>query len=181
MHERFDAGVNADRELSRVGDIEVGYDLTFERRWYRVQQGCRYGAAILLVLGVAGLFGRGPLSRTTSESDDRRVALRYERLARARTPAPMELMVRGPAAASGKLRVRIHGAVTERTRLQQFMPEPVAIAASGNDLILEFETQPSSSSTRITFLQEPLGAGRVDGEVRVDQAGSARLSQLVLP
>src|SRR5215218_6611781 len=100
-------------ELSRVGEVEVGFEQDFERKYYRVQRSIWVLLVLFLLAGIAGLFGRGPLSTTTRRSADGTVRLTYERLARFRTPTAM--MVEAPIdAAAHELRVRIPRPLLDR-------------------------------------------------------------------
>lgn len=52
------------------GDLEVGYDERFERRWYDCQIVALPCMATFLLACLAGLLGGGPYSHRTAASPD---------------------------------------------------------------------------------------------------------------
>ncbi|HTU90761.1 MAG TPA: hypothetical protein VMF69_11850 [Gemmataceae bacterium] len=77
--------------LSRTEDIEAGCDPEFERRWWRIQR-IIWGILVLLLLaGVAGVFGHGPLSEATIHPSGSQLQVRYDPLARRETPSILKL------------------------------------------------------------------------------------------
>src|SRR3712207_4138009 len=56
-------------ETTRVGDLEVAEDLTFQRREWAAQRVGWVLLALVIAAALAGLLGRGPLSTTRRESD----------------------------------------------------------------------------------------------------------------
>src|SRR5215217_6791280 len=123
--------------LSRVGEVEVGFDLDFERRYYRLQRIIWVLIAAALLAGLAGVFGRGPLATTMRRSPDGTLRLSYERLAPFRTPSAMSIEASGSSLASGELRVRIPRQLLERLRVQRVVPEPTRVEAAAEEARLQ--------------------------------------------
>ena len=79
---RNGAGVS---ELKRVGAIDVEQDLHFQHEEWRFQKIGRIALAAIVLLGLVGAFGQGPLAhaRQTSASGD--LTVEYDRIARHRS------------------------------------------------------------------------------------------------
>ena len=55
----------------RVNDeIEVGEDLEFQRKWWRFENLAWILFTLVIVLDIAGLFGRGPIAKAERRSAD---------------------------------------------------------------------------------------------------------------
>jgi len=155
--------------LSRVGEVEVGFDLDFERRYHRLQRIIWVLIAAALLAGLAGVFGRGPLATTMRRSPDGTLRLTYERLARFRTPSAMSIEASGSSLASGELRVRIPRQLLERLRVQRVVPEPTRVEAAAEEATFVFAIEPGAARARATFLQEPGAIGTASGTVVANQ------------
>ncbi len=60
----------AKADLERQAEIDVGYDFLFERRWGRFERGMWLFFVLLMVAGVTGLLGRGPLNHVKKTAED---------------------------------------------------------------------------------------------------------------
>lgn len=136
------------QKLSRTGDVEVGSDLVFEQRWWGIQK-TAWGTMVLLVLaGLAGVFGRGPLSKATAQAQGEGAPLRiqYERFPRFKTPTALEVYVDQPAIASCQARVRLSGQMMNALRIQRVIPEPISTEPLPDGAIFTFQMSPSSDA-----------------------------------
>lgn len=168
--------------VSRIEDIEAGCDPAFERGWWRVQRICWVVFSILLLAGVAGLFGNGPLSRATAEPPGAELHVRYERLARRETPTILELHLDRPALASGQVRIRLNRELVQRLRIKDIIPAPLSTQPLAGGARFTFSTDPTLDSATIVFIQDPTVPGIVDGEVAIEGADqSVQVRQFVYP
>jgi len=53
-------------KAERAGDLEIDEDLSFQRREWRVQRGGWVVMAVLILLALLGLTGRGPIRQPTA-------------------------------------------------------------------------------------------------------------------
>ncbi len=167
--------------VSRTDDIEAGCDPCFECRWGRIQRGCWVALSLLLVGGVAGLFGNGPLSKATAEPPGGEMRVRYDRLARRETPAILELHLDKRAIASGQVRIRLNRDLVERLRLKDIVPDPLSTEPLSDGARFTFRTDPTHDSATIVFIEDPSRPGIIDGEVAVEGAEPVRFRQFVYP
>jgi hypothetical protein len=64
--------------VAKVNDeIAVGEDLEFQRKWWRFEKIAWIFFALIIVLDLAGLFGRGPLARARRHAADATIDVRY--------------------------------------------------------------------------------------------------------
>ncbi len=167
--------------ISRTDDIELGCDLCFERRWWRIQ---RIGWVVLTLLilgGVAGLFGHGPLSETTTNPSGSELQVRYDRLARRETPTLLQLRLEKSAIASGQVRIRLNHTLMDCMQLKQIIPEPLATQPLADGACFIFRTDPRCDSATIVFIESPTKPGLAESEVAVEGAEPVRFHQFVYP
>jgi hypothetical protein len=167
--------------VNRFDDIESGCDLPFERRWWRVQRICWFVLTVLLLGGLAGLLGNGPLSKATVGPPGSMVEIHYERLARRETPAILELHLHRQAVAPGQVRIRLNSEMVNRLRIKSIMPTPLATESLADGARFTFQTDPTDSSATVVFIQDPSHPGVIEGEVAVEGAEAVHLRQFVYP
>ncbi|MHB1424548.1 MAG: hypothetical protein ACYC3I_15365 [Gemmataceae bacterium] len=166
---------------SLTDNIEAGCDLAFERRWWRIQRIWWVILILLLTGGIAGVFGHGPLSKTTVHPPGSQLQVRYDRLARRGTPAFLELRLDTAALASGKVRIRLNRALFDQMQSQQIVPAPQLAEPLADGARFVFQTDPRCDSAVIYFTENPTKPGIIDAEVAVEGAEPVRFRQFVYP
>jgi hypothetical protein len=165
------------RNVSPVDSIEVGSDLDFEKRWRRVQRVLWTVMSLVVVAGLLGLFGRGPLSH--GKAIGRSASAEFERFARFKTPAQITFLVPGGISGSS-LDVFVDAPLLESLRIEQTKPQPVDMRAEpGGGATMQFLKSTSAPFT-VHFTQEFSKVGPQEGELMV--AGEQlQLRQFVYP
>lgn len=167
--------------VSRTEDIETGCDLPFEQRWWRLQSICWLILSLLLVGGVAGVFGHGPLSKATVCVPGSKLRVRYDRLARRETPAVLQLRLEKSALSSDPVRIRLNRALVDQMQLKQIVPAPLATEPLADGARFLFKIDPTRDSAIILFTENPSSPGIVEAEVTIDGAEPVRFRQFVFP
>lgn len=167
--------------VSRTDDIELGCDLIFERRWWRIQRIGWVVLTLLLLGGVIGFFGHGPLSEATANPSGSEMQVQYDRLARRETPALLQLRLDKSAIASGEVRIRFNHALLDCMQLKQIIPEPVTTQPLADGARFIFRTDPTRESALIVFVANPTKPGLVESEVAIEGAEPVRFRQFVYP
>jgi hypothetical protein len=165
--------------LSRVAEVEVGFDEPFLDSWHRIVWTFRVAGLALLLVAAVGLLGRGPLSRGTARLADGSLVVRYDRVLRLGAPAQATIEARPRD--GGAWRLRLGGDLTTRVRAQDFAPQPTAMAADGQDLVLTFEPTTGQPQASVVFVQQPMGAGLIRGRIDVEGQGRLDIRQIVVP
>ncbi len=128
---------------------------------------------------VGGLLGRGPLSKHTVGSEAEGMEIKYERIARNKTPASIEIKLFASPSAERPLRLRIEGDLLRIGRLRQIVPEPSHSYLMRNGFIAEYPA--GVSNGLISISQEPGAPGRLWNRVSVEGGSTLEFVQLVLP
>jgi hypothetical protein len=112
------------------GEIAVGEDLAFQRKWWRFENAVWIFFLLILAADVLGVFGRGWLSKATCATPDQALTLDYERIARAGTPSVMTFHFGPHALQDGRIRFFISDSIVKPLGAQRISPQP-AISAVG--------------------------------------------------
>ena len=139
--------------VQRVGDLEVGQDLEFQRREWAVQ---RVGWVVGALIGVAALLGvlgsSGPFARGVAEEGPLRVE--YLRFERKHAPTKLRIEVATGSAQGGQFQLWMDRSYIEGVEIQQMEPEPDQVEAAGERMVFTFQVaDPSQSSEIIVPLQ----------------------------
>jgi hypothetical protein len=149
--------------------------LRYHRREWAVQRVGWLLMTIAIAAAVAGIFGDGPLSQTTSHA--RLHSAQYERFARYGTRTKLVVNVTQEASANPIASVRISRSFMDAYHIEAITPEPERTSVTGDDVAFMFE---ASSTASITFRLEPDTVGRHSGYMRIGSE-SMRISQFVYP
>jgi hypothetical protein len=167
--------------VSRTEDIEAGCDLPFEHCWWRIQSISWVILTLLLIGGVAGVFGHGPLSKTMVHPPGSQLQVGYDRLARRETPSLLELRLDKAALASGQVCIRLNRALVNQMQLKQIIPAPQAAEPLSDGARFVFQTDPTRDSAVIFFTENPTKPGIIEAEVAVEGAEPVRFRQFIYP
>jgi hypothetical protein len=107
-----------------AGDVAVGEDLGFERKWWRFERVVWILFLVILICDVLGLFGRGWLAKAERSTPDQALTMSYERVERASTPSIMTLHFAPSAVHDGRIQVLVSENVNRRLGAQRVSPPP---------------------------------------------------------
>ena len=175
-------GQKRDEVVRRQDDLEIEENMQAQRRLWKFQRVGRGVALLILVLSVAGVFGRGPLSSHVLESGGSSVA--YERIAHRDAPQVLRFKVPLRLAEAGKLQLVIGSETFSRLRLEQIVPEPstAMLGPHGTVFLFDVTTAPASGGhVELSFALEATQVGLHEEHFSIANGPTLALSQLVLP
>lgn len=153
---------------------------------YEYQTSQKYGlntaraALFLLVLaGLCGVFGRGPLATGTVRSADGAVIVTYDRFARFRTPSSMQIGYAG-AVPGGRLHVVVSNGLLAAFSIVSTTPRALAERAIAAGTEYTFATSAAPSDRAIVFALQPSRSWYVSADVIVEDR-LMRLPVMVYP
>jgi hypothetical protein len=185
-----DATREPDQErISSVGSIgrdetrlEVGADDDWEERWPRLQRIAWMAIAIILLLGIGGLFGRGPVDHATAAAPDGAFTVDYEPVVRFRTSSVITLHF-SPELADDNSVVSIQGNrnLLAPPQILRSTPQPQVWKAGPDGPVMEFRVSRSDAEATIALDVEPGAVGFYLVEFAATNLKPVSLHQLVLP
>jgi hypothetical protein len=159
------------------GDLQINEDLAFQRRdWFAQRIG--WGVlGLVLVAGLLGLTGSGPLSRVT-RSDGGSLTVEYDRFVRHGSLANLTFRTRPGAVTDA--RIAIDRGFLVANDLQRLVPEPDTTRSRGDEIEFAYEVAPGGAlNARWTF--EPEDIGRHTTTVRLNDGAPVEIRQFTYP
>ena len=165
----------------RVGDLEIHENTRFQEWEWKVQRIAWVLLLLIVFLALAGLFGTGPLSSATVESDDDALSVGYERFIRHDGRTTVTIEVDGDQAPNGEIEVWLSQPYLEDFELQNVSPQPSDVISAGARTIYVFPVEDASSPLTVTFSLRPQGMGRIAGEAGLPDGPTVTFDHLSFP
>lgn len=155
--------------------IAVGEDLRFQERWWKFERLAWGFFVLILIADVLGAFGEGWLAKARINQPGSGMLVNYVRVARAGTPAKIEVQFGPDAVADGKIRLYASNSIVKDLGAQRVIPQPETSAVVPDGILytfpatnppgeVDFELQPGTPAIRQFRLQligKPIVEARV--------------------
>jgi hypothetical protein len=158
--------------------LELADEEEFHQRMWRVRHVGRVGMVLILVAGVGGLLGMGPLSRTEVRGPD---GLRIEHARFVRAEATQTITVHIPTPSPGGYRLALGRALLDRVRIDSVVPNPVRTEVLADGVGYVFAAGPVAAPVVATFHFTPRSIGIVQAGVGVPGLAPLTIWMLVYP
>ena len=167
--------------LQRVGNIDINEDVPFQRREWKLQRIGWVVIALLLLAGLLGVWGRGPL--TTKQITDAASAswVEYHSVDHYQADTTFSLHVGSGAVTADTLRITLNRAYLDRIQLQGIEPEPAAQELRGNGVVYVFDVATPGQPVAVTFEHVFTQPGTATAEIGIEGGPALSFRQFVLP
>ena len=147
------------------------------RREWLVQR-IAWGLLILIIVaGLAGLFGNGPLSKQTMATASGTIEI--DRFARRSASEEWRIRPIQAAQEGSQLALRISSAFLECYEITAIVPEPASTTLDGSDVVFMFDA--SAARGTVAFHVEPERIGLADGSFVLNDSKPMLIRQFVYP
>ena len=144
--------------VAKVGnDLAVGEDLEFQRRWWRFEKAVWIVFGVVVLLDLAGVFGRGPVANAHKQTADGAMQLRYERIERFSTPSILSIHFGGNAVRDGVIKLWVSDSIVKTLGNQRIVPSPVTSMTIDDGLLYTFPSGIHPDS--VQFALQPARSG----------------------
>jgi hypothetical protein len=167
--------------IQQVGDLEVSQDLGFQRRAWAVQRVSWGVMALLLLGGLAGLLGPGPLSQQKAGDSSQPLSLEYDRFGRFKTPTTLKIHLGQSGRSSQQVRVWLNRDYLEHVQIRQVTPQPDTVEAGADRMVYVFRQTQPNQPTSVIFHLEPEHIGSLPGKVGLASGQPLNFSQFIYP
>ena len=116
--------------------LQINEDIEFQKKEW---SWARLGWVLMLIIalaGLLGLFGQGPLSKSTARAGG--IEVEYERFERLLSPAQIEVKLTQQDFQNGEARVQVDRNMLNMYNLQDIVPEPDQSILSGEFITYVF-------------------------------------------
>ena len=160
--------------------LALDEDLAFQRRIWRIQRIGWVGLALVVVAGLLGLFGGGPLSRAAAGDPAGPLSIDSERFCRREATTTLRVNLRAQPAPDGTAAVVFDDAYLDAIAIEQVVPPPEGSERRPEGVSFRFRLPPNGSPTVAIFLVRLRRAGIV--HARLSAGGrTVGFRQLVYP
>ena len=164
-----------------VEGIQINEDRAHQRREWAIERAGWGVMALLLLAGLLGLLGNGPLGRAQAGTPGT-LTVDYDRLQRAKAPTAYRFDIAPSVARDGAVRVRLADTLLEEAQIDAIIPEPASVRAGPGFTEFEFAMAPGGDrSRRVVIEYHPTTFGAVRGEIRVAGAEPLQVDHFVFP
>jgi hypothetical protein len=139
------------------GELAVGEDLVFQRRWWSFEKWIWRLFALIVLADLLGAFGRGPLADASRSTPDHALVVHYERIERFSTPSILKIDAGPRAVHHGAIRLWVSTSLISRLGNQRIIPEPASSQIVNGGVIYTFTS--GSEPSLIAFALQPAHVG----------------------
>jgi hypothetical protein len=160
-------------------EIEVGENLDFQRKWWRFENVVWVLFTLIILLDVAGLFGRGPIAKSERRSADGTIDVKYERIERTDSPSILTINFAQSAIQDGKINLYVSESLVKGLGAQRVVPAPAETMIGNGGLTYTFPA--SRIPAAVDLALEPAGPGVYDFTLGVVGAAPIHAKVFVIP
>jgi hypothetical protein len=162
--------------------LQIEEDDRHQQRQWRFERIGWAVMATLLLGGLLGAFGDGPLSRAQAGRPDT-LSVDYDRLQRAKAPTEYRFQANPGLVRDGQLRLRFDAALLEQVELQSIIPDPESVRSGPGytEFVLAMDPSPGRQSADVVFRFQPVRFGHVRGRVTAAGAEPLVIDQYIYP
>ncbi len=160
-------------------EVAVGEDLQFQQRWWRFERLIWSLFFVIIILDLAGVFGRGPLAKASQTSSDGSMQVHYDRIERTGTPAIMQVSFDPQAITDGKIHLFVSNSIVEGLGNQRVVPSPESTVVGRGGLTYTFPA--SIQPAVIEFALQPSGPGVYPFTLQVVGDAPVQAKVIVMP
>jgi hypothetical protein len=166
---------------SDSASLELEDDLAFERREWRIQRVAWALLGLVVLAGLLGFLGPGPLTRSVISPQDRAISLEYYRFERSHRMSELRISVAASAGESDRIRLWIRRAYADEMRVQAVLPPADRVDVDADRVLFSFARASPTREARILLKIEPQSTGPEQGEIGLDGGSALAFTQFVYP
>jgi hypothetical protein len=168
-------------DVTRVSDLDIDQDLSFQQRDWQAQR-IGWGAMLLVVVaGLLGLLGDGPLSKASAGGQGDPVRLQFDRFARYGAPTVLTVDLRPGGTPEKKVRLWLDRDYVHGVKIERINPEPETAEVGADRVTYVFALSDRSHPATVTFNIQPEKRWSRTGRIGLADAPGVSFTQFVHP
>jgi len=166
--------------VEKINDeLAVGEDLEFQYRWWRFEKAVWISFTLIIVAAILGVFGRGPLAKSSFQTPDGAMNIKYERVERFATPSLLRIEFGPGAIHEGKVQLWVSEGLITTLGNQRVIPQPSSSTLGQGGIFYTFPvtTNPATAQFELT----PARPGAYNLKLRIPGSQEVSLRIFVVP
>ena len=159
------------------GEIAIGEDLEFQRRWWRFERIVWIAFALIVLLDLLGVFGKGYFAKGHIHQGP--VEVKFERVERLGTPSIMTIHFAPEAIHRGTVQLWVSESVVGDLGNRRIIPQPESSTVGNSGVSYIFPASGGRSS--VLFALQPASPGVFRFALRVPGVNEIRSRVVVMP
>jgi hypothetical protein len=173
--------MNARRSSSASGDLEISEDLEFQRRSWAWEHAGQWVVAAFVVAAMCGLFGGGPVSRTTTTGEGGLLQVEYPRFVRNQSDYQLKIQVESAAVREGKIHLWIDTALADALHIEAVSPEPETVDLGDERMLYQFRVGAAERLAPIVLRAKGDAMGLERGRIGLLEGEAVLLQSFFFP
>ncbi len=161
------------------GEVAVGEDPEFQRKWWKFESAVFIIFTLLVLLDLAGVFGRGPLAKAHKSTPDGVMNVTYERIERTGTPSVLKVEFGNNAIQGSEIQLWANENLVTKLGNKQVAPQPAKSVIGDDGIHYTFDATKQSATA--VFSLQPSAPGLYDLTLRVSASSELHFKILVMP
>jgi hypothetical protein len=160
-------------------EVAVGEDIEFQRKWWKFEHVVWMTLIAILLIDIAGGFGKGPLAKAQAKVPDNSIRLKYERIQRIGTPSIMTVSFGPSAVQNGEVHLYVSDSLVSGLGAKRVIPSPADTVLGNKGLTYRFPVSSLPASVNFDLQPEKPGLQRLT--LQVAGLGSLNVNIFVFP
>ncbi len=164
-----------------IGDLEIHQDLVIQHRTWAIQRMGWAAMALLVAAALCGLFGSGPLARTTVRDARDFMQVEYDRFGRHGGNLLLQFTLAPNATGDDRVTVWMDRAYWTSLAVNHITPQPVASSTALDGFTYVFSIGTRHVPAVVTFHVRPVSRGLLEAHLQLNDQGKIRFRQFIYP
>jgi hypothetical protein len=165
----------------KARSIQVDEDMAWQRRTWMIQRLGWIAMGGLVLTGLTGIFGYGPVSWREASDPAGLVRVEYERFQRQGSEFALRVDVAPHATGGDTIAVRVSGTFLDAVEVKGIVPEPREAKSLGADVEYMIPVAQPGRAATIRFALKLRKVGTHTAEIGLSGREPARFTQFVYP
>jgi hypothetical protein len=135
----------------------------------------------VIVAGLVGLIGTGPLSTTHVSSPDGTLRVTYDGYVHLRQTLTLAIQVRSNPGQEGNFRLMVSQKYLDGIEIHRIQPEPIRSEIGQDGVLFVFDRQPGTTEGEIVMHLEHEVSGTIQARIALEGGQAVEFSQFVYP
>jgi hypothetical protein len=164
-----------------IDELEINQDLVAQHTTWAIQRLGWVAIALFVAAALSGLFGNGPLARTTVTDSRDWMQVEYDRFGRYEGNLLLQVTIAPPATADDRITLWMDRAYWTSLAVDGIIPQPVTSSTALDGFTYVFAIGNPHVPAVVLFHVRPESLGTLQAQLRLNDQSTIRFRQFIYP